>query len=153
MEKKNIFISLLLVGFIFSCATNRKIDEYEEIPDYIKYESLQLTYLNKIKRNKYYLIQTINSKNEIGYIISYNRNKNSFTNPRNRQKIILRKGETFDFITTSVFENVVQNFSYLRHIIILNDTIWSNVANENRLFHTKPKIYHGINTVGLTIYQ
>ncbi|WP_060873416.1 hypothetical protein [Myroides odoratus] len=153
MKKKKIVISLLVVGFLFSCTTNRKIGEYQEIPDYIEYESLQLTYLDKIKRNKYYLIQAINNKNEVVYIISYTRNKNSFTNPSDRQKIALRKGEIFDFVTTSVFENLVQNFSYMRHIIILKDTIWSNVEKDNRLFQSKPKIYQGINTVGLTIYQ
>lgn len=153
MEKKKIFISLLLVGFFFSCTTNRKIEEYQEIPDYVEYESLKLTYLDKIKRNKYYLIQAMNSKNEVVYLILYTSNKNSFTNPRDRQKIALHKGEAFDFVTTSVFENVVQNFSYMRHIIILKDTIWSNVEKENRLFQAKPKIYQGINTVGLTIYQ
>ena len=151
--RKVIFLCIGIVSSLFSsCVSYKNKPDFLEIPDYITCEFLNLKVLNTIPKSTYYLIQAENEQKEILYVVSYKRNENSLVDPKYREKTKMKRGKVYSFVVTPVRENIMQNFSQFRFIRIDKDILWENSGSKKRMFQSKPRIYQGINVVGLQVY-
>ncbi|MGS4345199.1 hypothetical protein ACKUSY_06215 [Myroides odoratus] len=128
--------------------------KYLDLSGDIELGNLELRVLDYLKRPNYYLLLTENEVRDTIYVVSYNINRNNYTNPKDNKKTIIQKNKYFVFKLIKVNERLVNGLPNIENIIVEKDTLWSNnVEFGIRLLNKKPLIYQSLNSEGLSLFE
>ncbi|MDR0227554.1 MAG: hypothetical protein LBI72_00585 [Flavobacteriaceae bacterium] len=145
------YIFYLSICFILFSNCNVK---YLKLPEDIEVDNLELRVLDYLKRSNYYLLLTENELRDTVYVVSYIKNKNNYTNPKENLKVLIQKDKYFTFKLMKVNERLVNGLPNIENIIVEKDTLWSNnVEFGIRLLNKKPQIYQSLNSEGIVFYN